>query len=110
MSIAKYVNGSTTPSKEYIYAGSALLATIAGTSATYHHPDHLSNRSETAATGAIVRYVRFFGGNIWPARVGGGYPHTPVSTASLAEALRRADLCRRAAVFILPDTTADKGL
>jgi hypothetical protein len=23
-----------------------------------------------------VRYVRFFGGNIWPARVGGGYPHT----------------------------------
>jgi hypothetical protein len=28
------------------------------------------------ATGAIVRYVRFFGGNIWPARVGGGYPHT----------------------------------
>jgi len=76
MSIAEYVNGSTTPSKEYIYAGSALLATIAGTSATYHHPDHLSNRSETAATGAIVRYVRFFGGNIWPARVGGGYPHT----------------------------------
>ncbi len=53
--IAEYVNGSTTPSKEYIYAGSALLATVAGTSTTYHHPDHLSNRAETDATGAVVR-------------------------------------------------------
>jgi RHS repeat-associated protein len=53
--IAEYVNGSTTPSKEYIYAGSTLLATIAGTSATYHHPDHLSNRAETDTTGAVVR-------------------------------------------------------
>jgi RHS repeat-associated protein len=53
--IAEYVNDSTTPSKEYIYVGSTPLATIAGTSATYHHPDHLSNRAETDATGTVVR-------------------------------------------------------
>jgi RHS repeat-associated protein len=58
--IAEYVNGSTTPSKEYIYAGSTLLATIAGTSTTYHHPDHLSNRAETDATGAVVRTAGHF--------------------------------------------------
>jgi len=58
--IAEYVNGSTTPSKEYIYAGSTLLATIAGTSTTYHHPDHLSNRAETDATGAVVRSAGHF--------------------------------------------------
>jgi len=51
--IAEYVNGSL--SKEYIYAGSALLATISGTGTTYHHPDRLSNRTETDATGAVVR-------------------------------------------------------
>lgn len=58
--IAEYVNGSTTPSKEYIYAGSTLLATVAGTSTTYHHPDHLSNRAETDATGAVVRTAGHF--------------------------------------------------
>jgi RHS repeat-associated protein len=58
--IAEYVNGSTTPSKEYIYAGSTLLATIAGTSTTYHHPDHLSNRAETDTTGAVVRSAGHF--------------------------------------------------
>jgi RHS repeat-associated protein len=56
--IAEYVNGSL--SKEYIYAGSALLATIAGTSTTYHHPDHLSNRAETDSTGAVVRTAGHF--------------------------------------------------
>jgi RHS repeat-associated protein len=58
--IAEYVNGSATPSKEYIYAGSTLLATIAGTSPIYHHPDHLSNRAETDATGAVVRTAGHF--------------------------------------------------
>jgi RHS repeat-associated protein len=51
--IAEYANGAL--SKEYIYAGSTLVATIAGSSTTYHHPDHLSNRAETDATGAVVR-------------------------------------------------------
>jgi RHS repeat-associated protein len=51
--IAEYANG--TLSKEYIYAGSTLIATIAGTNTTYHHPDHLSNRAETDANGAPAR-------------------------------------------------------
>ncbi len=40
------------PSKEYIYSGSALLATIAGSTTTYHHADHLSVRltSDTSGT------------------------------------------------------------
>jgi RHS repeat-associated protein len=64
--IAEYVNGSATPSKEYIYAGSTLLSTIAGTSTTYHHPDHLSNRAETDATGAVVRgFGNFPYGETW---------------------------------------------
>jgi len=46
--IAEYVNGAnvTAPSTEYIYAGSQLLVTIAGSTTTYHHPDHLSNRAK----------------------------------------------------------------
>ena len=53
--IAEYANGNTTPSKEYIYAGQTLLATAAGSSTIYHHPDHLSNRAETDSTGAVLR-------------------------------------------------------
>ncbi len=48
--IAEYANGSL--SKEYVYSGSQLLATIAGTTTTYHHPDHLSVRQNTNASGA----------------------------------------------------------
>jgi RHS repeat-associated protein len=65
--IAEYV-GSTNPtlSKEYIYAGSTLLATIAGTNTTYHHPDHLSNRAETDANGALIRsFGHFPYGETW---------------------------------------------
>ncbi len=51
--IAEYTNGSL--SKEYIYAGSTLVATIIGTSNTYHHPDHLSNRAETDTNAAPLR-------------------------------------------------------
>ena len=43
-----------------IYGGSTLLATVAGTSTTYHHPDHLSNRAETDATGAVARTAGHF--------------------------------------------------
>jgi hypothetical protein len=44
--IAEYSGGAL--SQEYIYAGSARLATVAGGTVTYYHPDHLSNRLETA--------------------------------------------------------------
>jgi RHS repeat-associated protein len=37
-----------------------LLATIAGTGITYHHPDHLSNRAETDASGNLVRSFGHF--------------------------------------------------
>jgi hypothetical protein len=54
--IAEYNNGAapSSPSTEYIYAGSSLLATIAGTTTTYHHPDHLSVRLTTDANGNVV--------------------------------------------------------
>ena len=62
--IAEYVNGSV--SKEYIYVGSTLLATIAGAATTYHHPDHLSNRAETDASGNLVRgFGHFPYGEVW---------------------------------------------
>jgi len=62
--IVEYVNGSL--SKEYIYAGSKLLATIAGSSTTYHHPDHLSNRAETDASGTRTRtFGQFPFGETW---------------------------------------------
>jgi RHS repeat-associated protein len=58
------VGGSV--SKEYIYAGSKLLATLAGTGITYHHPNHLSNRAETDASGNPVRsFGHFPYGETW---------------------------------------------
>jgi RHS repeat-associated protein len=64
--IAEYVNGATTPSAEYIYSGSQLLATIAGSNTTYHHPDHLSNRAETDASGNRIRtFGQFPFGETW---------------------------------------------
>jgi RHS repeat-associated protein len=58
--IAEYLNGSTTPSKEYIYAGSDLLATTTSAGTTYHHADLLSNRAESDSTGATVRTFGYF--------------------------------------------------
>jgi RHS repeat-associated protein len=55
--IAEYVNGAAvgSPTKEYIYSGSALLATIeGGTTTTYHHQDHLSVRLTTDAQGTKI--------------------------------------------------------
>src|SRR5258708_17713420 len=64
--IVEYVNGGSAASKEYIYAGSQLLATLSGTSTTYHHPDHLSNRVETDAAGNTVRnFGHFPFGETW---------------------------------------------
>ncbi|MDP9263211.1 MAG: hypothetical protein M3O85_02700, partial [Acidobacteriota bacterium] len=55
--IAEYVNGAAPaqPTKEYVYAGNKLLATLAGGAVTYQHPDHLSTRVETDASGASAR-------------------------------------------------------
>jgi RHS repeat-associated protein len=39
------------PTKEYIYAGSTLLATLAGSTTSYHHADHLSVRLTTDSSG-----------------------------------------------------------
>src|SRR5207249_1754153 len=62
--IAEYANGSL--SKEYVYSGSQLLATIAGTTTTYHHPDHLSVRQNTNASGSGVgRQGHFPFGESW---------------------------------------------
>jgi RHS repeat-associated protein len=51
--VVEYLNG--TVSRENVYAGSQLLATIAAGATTYHHPDHLSDRAESNASGAITR-------------------------------------------------------
>ena len=54
--IAKYVNGAapTAPTKEHIYSGGALLATIAGSTTTYHHADQLSVRVTTDTSGNVL--------------------------------------------------------
>ena len=53
--IAEYDNGvvPTSPSREYIYAGSQLLATITGSATKYDHPDHLSVRLTTDTVGNL---------------------------------------------------------
>jgi RHS repeat-associated protein len=66
--IAEYDNGAAvgSPSREYIYSGSALLATISGASTTYHHPDHLSERVATDQNGNTVRtYGHYPFGETW---------------------------------------------
>ena len=66
--IAEYPAGSslTSPTKEYVNAGSRTVATIAGTSVTYHHPDHLSDRAETDSGAVVSRRVgQFPFGETW---------------------------------------------
>ncbi|MGH9568925.1 MAG: RHS repeat-associated core domain-containing protein, partial [Candidatus Angelobacter sp.] len=55
--LAEYPAGAApnAPSKEYVYSGGSLPATLAGTSVTYHYPDHLSNRFETNSAGTVAR-------------------------------------------------------
>lgn len=50
--VAEYANGSL--SKEYVYSGGSLLATIAGSTTTYHNQDQLSVRLSTDSTGSVV--------------------------------------------------------
>src|SRR5260370_31066554 len=51
--IAEYDNGAVvgSPSREYIYAGGALLAKIDSSGTKYYHQDHLSNRLVTDSGG-----------------------------------------------------------
>ncbi len=54
--IAEYVNGAApgSPTREYIYSGSRLLAKIEGGVTNYYQADHLSNRVTTDTNGNIV--------------------------------------------------------
>lgn len=66
--IAEYDNGAAvaSPSREYIYAGAQLVATIAAGATTYHHPDHLSARVSTDSGGSTVRtFGHFPFGELW---------------------------------------------
>jgi RHS repeat-associated protein len=44
----------SSPTTEYIYAGANLVASIAGATPTYYHPDQLSDRAPTHSTGSVV--------------------------------------------------------
>ena len=62
--IAEYTG--TNLSKEYLYWNGQLLATIAGSTVTYHHPDHLSNRFETNSSGTVTRtFGHLPYGDVW---------------------------------------------
>jgi len=54
--IAEYDNGVavTSPSREYVYGGTSLIAKIDSSGTKYYHQDHLSNRLVTSSTGATV--------------------------------------------------------
>jgi RHS repeat-associated protein len=54
--IAEYAAGAaaSSPSREYIYGGSALLANIASSTTQYYHQDHLSNRLMTDSSGNVL--------------------------------------------------------
>jgi RHS repeat-associated protein len=76
--IAEYVSGAaaSSPSKEYIYAGSQLLATIAGGTTSYHIADPLSARVTTDANGTVTGQQGHYPfGEQW-------YPAPPSSAAT----------------------------
>lgn len=55
--IAEYASGgsSSSPQKEYVYSPAGLLQTIASSTITYQHPDHLGARVETNSSGTSIR-------------------------------------------------------
>jgi RHS repeat-associated protein len=64
--IAEYSSSLTTPDKEYIYWGGNLVATIAGSTTTYQHADHLSTRYETdSSAGQSRQFGHFPFGEAW---------------------------------------------
>jgi len=60
--IAEYDNGAMagSPSREYIYAGGALLAKIDSSGTKYYHQDHLSNRLITDSGGNTFAQIGHF--------------------------------------------------
>ena len=56
LDIAEYNNGAApgSPSREFLYAGSNLVASITGSNTIYHHRDHLSVRLYTDANGQVT--------------------------------------------------------
>ena len=60
--IAEYDNGAApaSPSREYIYGGSVLIAKITSSGTNYYHQDHLSNRLVTSSTGSTVAQMGHF--------------------------------------------------
>jgi hypothetical protein len=60
--IAEYGNGALvgSPSREYIYSSSALLAKIDSTGTKYYHQDHLSNRLVTDSSGNTAAQLGHF--------------------------------------------------
>jgi RHS repeat-associated protein len=54
--IAEYDNGAapSLPTRQYIYAGGQLLATMTSSGSQYHHRDHLSARLTTDSSGSII--------------------------------------------------------
>ena len=57
--VAEYDNGAapTSPSREYIYSGAALLAKIDSSGTKYYHQDHLSNRVVTDSNGNALEQL-----------------------------------------------------
>lgn len=60
--IAEYDNGAAvgSPTREYLYAGSNLLARIDGSTTKYYHQDHLSNRLTTDSSGTALEQKGHF--------------------------------------------------
>jgi RHS repeat-associated protein len=60
--VAEYDNGAgvTSPSREYVYSGGTMTAKIAGSTTTYYHGDHLSNRLVTDSSGNVVEQLGHF--------------------------------------------------
>jgi RHS repeat-associated protein len=66
--IAEYLNGAapSSPTTEYIYSGSTLLAKIDSSGAKYYHQDHLSNRLITDSSGNTLAQMGHFAfGESW---------------------------------------------
>ena len=60
--VAEYDNGAAvgSPSREYVYGGSALLAKIDSSGTKYYHQDHLSNRLVTDSSGNTLTQMGHF--------------------------------------------------
>ena len=77
--IAEYLNGAapTSPTNEYIYTGSQMIAAVQSGSTYYFHNDHLSLRMRTNSAGAIQdQRATYPFGETWYATVSGEWMFT----------------------------------